>query len=273
MKPCKRCSLAFSSLDQNGHCAECAAAVSAAAPQSGTDEIARMRADLERQNQQIADLNQRLARPAAAPPADAEAQIKRQAWENPVGTMQAVAQHTFNQLAAQDHETMRLTAKKAARDQDPEMAHLFDKYADEIEQAVNTMHPSFHRNVNVWATAFENVRGRHIRELIAAEREKQQETKPATPAIRIPGSNGPAAPSPRQAPSTERRTELSDEAKTVARKLRLSEDRMAQAIKDFENQGDATDPTVASSWDRVMSFDRNTGQAAKRREARRKAVA
>lgn len=149
----------------------------------------------------------------------------------------------------------------------------FDKYLPEIVQRLEQMQPQFHRNVMVWKNTADQVIGAHFREIVADQKAAANEGKPAAPAFRVRGNDGPAAPSTRAAGANSQRVEeLSPEAKRIANRLDITEDQMRQGIKDLENQGDPDDPSKESSWDRVISFNRRTGQVAKRIAAERAKV-
>lgn len=185
-------------------------------------------------------------------------------WQNPVQHTAEIAQNiavqtvqgALGNLMAQDHETMVSMAIREARGDDQQLQGLFDKYRDEIQREVYTLQPQFHRNVNVWATARDKVIGRHFRE-INYEKKDAERGENRAPAARI--KDGPQPPSSRQAPAA-RVEELSPDQKQMARRLRLSEDQYRQGMKDLENQGDPNDPRQPSAWDRVMTFDENSGR-------------
>lgn len=274
MTNCKNCGLAFDNVNAAGHCDGCATELSQQQQTPQRDQqLDAIQAQLAQNQQQFAMLNNSL-RQQTAPPPQAQAApdrtaINREIWADPAKVLefgQAQTQQMINQAVsgamAQDHEAMVELAKDKAKGTDPDEMALFDKYYQGILQRVATVAPQFHRNPTVWRNAFHAELGAHHREIRQVQRDEAETGRPRSAAIRT--HDGPSAPSPRSGPSPQK-TQLPDDAKFIARKLRITDDQMRQGIADYANQGDTKDPSKASSWDKVISFDQNTGQLGKRR--------
>lgn len=260
MYACKDCGLAFDQVDNNGRCEGCAAAATAQNPpqQQGESEVERLRREQQVLNQRFDMLQGTIQQQQQQPQVQqSQADVNKQIWANPAQAIDYMATQRAAQAAQQmmsvDHDTMVEQAKRLARDASPE---VWEKYAAEIEMRVAQNPPIYHRNVNLWKEMATRVAGEHWRELARDEREAANADKPKAPAIR---TGGPAAPSPRSAPAIHREEELDPLAKEIAKKMRLDEGKMRQAIKNYANQGSESDPTVPSSWDEVFTFGPGTG--------------
>lgn len=270
MTACKDCGLAFEQVDNNGRCDGCASAY-AAPGQQAESEIERLKREQEAMNQKfnmLASAVQRGAQPPQqpAPQQVSQADAARQFYADPVAAADYIASQRTQQMAQQmmavDHDTMVENAKRLAREGNEE---VWEKYSGEIETRMAQVNaPMYHRNVNAWKNIANQIAGERWRELRASEREAADEGKPKAPAIR---TSGPAAPSTRRAPAIQtNEIELSDEAKTIAKKLKLAkgeqtaDQRMRIAIKNYENQGSENDPTAPSSWDQAFTFDSEIGR-------------
>lgn len=261
MYACKDCGLAFEQVDNNGRCEGCAAAQTQqqATNNTGESELDKIRREQQAMNQRLSTLASSMQQPPAQQqqqmdPADATKQF----YSNPIAASDYIATQRAQQVAQQmmsvDHETMVAVAKREAREAAPE---VWEKYGSEIEARAAQNPPVYHRNVGMWKNIATMVAGEHYRELARDQREAAEEGKTKAPAVR---TGGPAAPSTRPAPSLQREEELSPLAKEVAKKMRLSDSRMREAIKNYANQGDERDPSVPSSWDAVMTFGPGTGR-------------
>lgn len=282
MKQCRQCNLAFDSVNEQGLCATCAPAQQQQPPSQRDGELERMRAQLAQSDQRFQMLEASV-RQAQQPqqqqlsPEEQRRQANQQAWANPAefthNVAAQVANQAVNQALAADHETMVIVARDKAKEQlDDEMRPYFDKYLPEIIQRLNGMQPQFHRNVSVWLNNAQMVIAAHFREIMHDQKEAAQAAsgRQQAPAIRV--NDGPAAPSPRAPGASGKRVEeLPDEAKRIARKLGISEDRMREGIKAFENQNEG-DSDKPSSWDPYISFNRETGHVARRRQAQQQRV-
>jgi hypothetical protein len=270
MKQCKQCQLAFDEVNEAGLCATCAPTQT----QQRDPEIDALKAQLQQSDARFRMLagsiqQQQQPQQQQISPEDARRALNQQAWADPATFVQnaagAIANQAVSAALANDHDTIVGMARDQARNMFDEATRpYFDKYQNEIVQRLNQYAPQFHRNVNVWKNTADQVIGVHFREILADQREQERAGQPQAPAVHI-SNNGPAAPSTRQAaPSRERVEELTPEGKRIASRLDITEDQMRQGIKDFNNQGDADDPSVPSSWDRVISFNRRTGPLGRR---------
>ena len=254
MTQCRNCQLSFEKVNEQGLCEGCAQELGLAPKKDA--ELDAMRKQLEATEQRMKQLEGSLrGTPPAAPAPPDVADVNKRIWQNPAQSVAemvyAGAQQVVGQQMAMDHETMVAVARDKAKEMSGD-AELFDKYRTEIEQRVAAQPPAYHRNVNVWVNAAQGVYGSHARELRYEQKDAANEGKPKAPAIRTTG-DGPAPPSPRSA-SAPRTEPLSDEAREMARRFRMSEEKFRQGMQAYENQGDPQDPTKPSSWDQVFSF-------------------
>lgn len=229
----------------------------------GGSDINALRSQMEQQNQRFQMLEHSIRNAASQQPQQQQPatdinELNKQIWANPAAAIDQIAstraaqmiQNAVGQSQANDHETMVEMAKNQARSMDTD---VFDRYRSEIEQKVLQLAPQYHRNVNVWKTAMENVAGRHYRELAADAKEK---TAPAKgPAFKV--SDGPASPSTRPAPVAASQ-ELDEETLRVGRKFvgkNNPEEYMRRGLHLLANQGDPNDSSAPSVWDEVITFD------------------
>lgn len=265
MKQCKKCQLAFESLNPEGLCETCAPV---AARDSEVDALKAQLQQSDQRFQMLASSVQQQNRPAQPSQEEQQRALNQQAWANPAQFTQAVAQHAAQQAVgaalSNDHDTIVGVAISQAREgTDEEMRKYFDKYLPEIKQRMNEYGIQYHRNSNVWRNMAASVIGAHVREIMHDQREAEQQAsgKQKAPAVRT--QDGPAAPSTRPAQGGSREEPLPEEAVKIAKRLGITETQMRQGIKDFESQSD--DPNTPSSWDRVVSSDNNTGHVARRK--------
>lgn len=263
MTQCNSCRLYYDEVDKSGRCESCAGERKGMADDQQLAALQQQVSKLENVIQQVGGA------PAAVDPKQA---INQAFWTAPADAAYTLArraaQEEIGQRNAAQFETLREVARDQARQKD---AELFDRFADKIDAHMASLPPDFQINRQYWQAAMERMIGAHFKEIQREQAEAARAGKPAAPALHGL-SDGPAAvgarPSPASTPST---SELSPDAHRVMRMLRLNEEQMKRGIEAFANQGDAMDPTKPSSWDRVMSFDDQTGPRA-RALAARKAV-
>jgi hypothetical protein len=265
MNQCKNCRLGFNEpLDAAGHCPQCAAELAPPPPAKEDDEMVKLRRQLAESDQRLQMAISSTRQPAQPATPPSESDVNKQFFAAPARVTAEIAYAAAQQVAQQNdaasHETLVSVAKSQAREgTDPE---AFDKYKAEIEQqamAFSGNNPAYLKNITLWKNAAEVVFGRHFREAKAAVREAAESTR--APAFRV--GDGPAPPSPRgaQAPKPEA---LPEEAKQIARKLRITEDQMRKGIEMYNNQGNENDPSQPSSWDPYFTFDGKTGRHMKK---------
>jgi len=199
--------------------------------------------------------------PNAQPPMDAT-QLKAEFFRNPLELSTAIAQRAAAEQNQVNYDTLREVARKAARDQDPE---VFDRFETEINLLLaNTVQPQFHTNVNVWKNAFNQVRGQHIPEILEMKKQTPPNESPRGPAVHVSHEGGPAAPN-RAAPAPAQEGLNADE-KAMAKRLGITEEQYLQGKKDYDNQSEKG----PSSWDKYFTFsskDRRRQERAARNAA------
>lgn len=233
------------------------------------DRLARMEQELRDTRNLAQNLSSRLqsATPPPAPPQQNNSEeMRRQFYADPVAASVAIARQAAveaqQQHGNQHMDTMIAVARSQVRSSD---AELFDQYQYEIDAQVAQVDPQFRGNINVWANAFNLVKGAHIRDI--TDRARQQH--PQAPAVHISREGGPAAPSHASAPAP-RSTELSPEEKTMARKLGITEGEYSQGKVDNASQNDErVNPLGPSSWDSVVTFSSKEKRRADRLAKRR----
>lgn len=211
------------------------------------------RAEGALQNQPLAINNA----PPTAPAMGKEA-LEKEFFKNPLEMSAAIAtkaaQDAVANLEAGNIDTQIEQARVMARSED---VAFFDKWRVEIEAKVMGMHPQFRKNVMIWRNAIKMTKGEHVDDIV---REAQAKADSSTTTIHK--GDGPAPPSPRAA-SPSAKEPLSEEEKTVAKGLKLSEDRYRRGKERYKNQEEA--------WSKVITLDSETKEA-ERAEQRRKAA-
>ncbi len=270
MERCNSCGLYFEALNQAGKCESCAPTQRNAMPDDS--ELTALRnnvAALTQTVQQLAGSGQQ------GPPqnADPRTAMNSAFWSNPADAAYALAtraaQEQVGGVLAQSFEGLRDLAREAARKTDPE---LFDKYADKIDALVQTFPKEVQIQKQYWISAKERVFGAHLNDLRREDAEAARSGTAKAPAFHG-SSDGPARAGVPAASASNAGGDLSDDAKFVARRMRISDDTMKRGIEAFGNQGDPFDPSKPSAWDRVMSFDDTTGPRARALAAKRGAAA
>ena len=231
--------------------------------------------ELDALRNNVAALTQTVQQLTSGPPQppDPQAAMNQAFWTQPANSAYALAtraaQEQIGAHMAQSFEGLRELARDKARSTNPE---LFDRFADKIDALVQTFPKEVQIQKQYWISATERVLGAHIQELRREDAEAGREGKAKAPAFHG-SSDGPArAGVPAAGASGSGGGELSDDAKFIARRMRLSEDQMKRGIVSFGDQGDPFDPSKPSSWDRVMSFDDTTGPRARALAAKRSAA-
>lgn len=213
------------------------------------------------------------AQPPQQAPVDPRTAMNQAFWQNPADAAYALAHRAASEQVgaqmAQSFEGLRELARDKARATNPE---LFDRFADKIDQLVQAMPREVQIQKQYWISATERVIGAHYNDLRREEQEAAREGKPKAPALHGM-SDGPArAGVPAASAVGGGADDLSDEAKIVARRMRLSTEQMKRGIEIYQNQGDPYDPSKPSAWDKVMSFDDHTGPRARKLAAQRGAA-
>lgn len=270
MKRCNSCNLYFDELNRAGQCESCApASRSNMQDNDQLDALQRNVASLTQTVQQLAGGGQQ------GPPqqVDARTAMNQAFWQNPADAAYALAHRAASEQVgaqmAQSFEGLRELARDKGRASNPE---LFDKFADKIDALVQTMPREAQIQKQYWISATERVIGAHYNDLRREEQEAAREGKPKAPALHGM-SDGPARAGVAAASATGfNGDDLSDDAKFVARRMRLTDAQMKQGIEIYGNQGDPYDPTKPSAWDKVMSFDDHTGPRARQLAAQRGAA-
>lgn len=269
MKRCNSCNLYFDDLNPAGQCEGCAPASRRTMEDNELSSLQRNVANLTQTVQQLAGGGQQ------GPPAqvDPRTAMNQAFWQNPADAAYALAHRAASEQVgaqmAQSFEGLRELARDKARATNPE---LFDRFADKIDTLVQNMPKEVQIQKQYWISATERVIGAHYNDLRREEQEAAREGKPKAPALHGM-SDGPArAGVPAASATGGSGDDLSDDAKFVARRMRLSNEQMKRGIEIYGNQGDPYDPSKPSAWDKVMSFDDHTGPRARQLAAQRGAA-
>lgn len=190
--------------------------------------------------------------PQAPPPqgGPTKKELETAFWNDPLSMSAAIATQAAAQARANGPgmDTLIGIARQQAREEDPD---VFDRYEQEIRQALTALDPQFHQNATVWKNAFNMVRGVHSKEIFEMRRTSFQ--APAVP-------DGPARPGVAPPPSAPK-TKLTEEQEYVARKLGVSEESYRFGHKIINEQHGRE----ASPWDAVITTQgrkRNARRAA-----------
>lgn len=230
-------------------------------------KLTKLEQDLAEQKRVTQSLQASLNRQQTPPPQPGTVSIEdlnKQFFKDPVTTAVAIAQQAAAEAVARSGEvnfdTLVGVARDKARAKNPE---LFDKYADEIAQTVNTtVDRQFHTNSTVWENAAHIAYGKHMNEI----RDLARQTQPQASAIRV-SEGGPVAPGGHQPEAPKgAASKLSDEELTMAKRLNVDPELYAKGKADYDNQPDKG----KSSWDTVVTFDsrdKRRIERAKRRAA------
>ena len=258
MKQCNSCRLYFDELNQAGKCADCAPAQR---NQMEDQELNALRNNVASLTNTVQQLTSQQAPPQ---PVDPRTAMNQAFWQNPADASYALATRAAAEQVgaqmAQSFEGLRELARDKARATNPD---LFDRFSEKIDGLVQTMPREAQIQKQYWISATERVIGAHYNDLRREEQEAAREGKPKAPAFHG-SSDGPArAGVPAAAATGSGGAELSDDAKMIARRMRLSEDQMRKGIEIFASQGDPFDPSKPSSWDKAMSFGDFSGPRAR----------
>lgn len=222
--------------------------------------VAQMESDLAETQRVVRALQQGAGQPPQTRQASPdESELNRQFYRAPVASTAAIAQQAV-QDALRQHgagymDTIIESAKQQVRGADPD---IFDKYEAEIRARVAQTDAQFHANTNVWKSAFDMVKGAHMREIVEAARP----ATPAAPSVHISREAGPGTPSGRQPTDPSAASKLSPEELSMAKGLGVSPDAYAAGKEHYDKQTSRG----PSSWDTKITFDSET----RRREARDK---
>lgn len=242
------------------------------------DALKRMETELQQNRLQMTELMKRIstsntASPPLNAPTDAKSKkdLEKEFYANPLEHTAQIAKtvsEAIQQRAMQEmggsFETLKEVARQAARSENPE---LFDRYALEIESKVAGTLPTQQTNIHVWKAAFNVIKGEHLNEVLASEREKAGKGNQA-PALHLSSDGGPA-PAGRPAAPAPAAAKLSDDEKSVARNLGLSDEQYAAGKVAYANQN----VHGKSSWDGHITFDSREQRRAQREQRRNKPAA
>lgn len=185
--------------------------------------------------------------PQQQPPAQtpSKADIEKEFFKNPLDVTAAIVHKTVSDAIAasemQNLDTLVESARTQARNED---TAFFDKYALEIEAKVKAMAPPFQKNVMIWRNAIKMTKGEHLEDLIKAAVEKPNGGPPDGP--RTPGHRQPDAPKDEP---------LTEDERTVAKGLRISEERYKRGKKHVVRMGDKGNTLAEGAFDRLLTFD------------------
>jgi hypothetical protein len=231
------------------------AASASALPQtapSELDDLKRALADIHR------EIKQKPATQTTPPAQPQQAfsleQANKDFYQNPVGNTAAIAQaqvgQALGQVMAQNAATMAQVVRDKVRSTDPA---IFDTYVAEVEEIINThVHPTQRGNMDVWQATFDNVKGKHLNDII------KMKAKAAVPTTT---KDGPSSSGTKPPPPASTEPELSDEEKVFVRKWNTTPEGYREGKKAYDNQSE----TGSSSWDPVLTFSSEDRRRAARR--------
>jgi hypothetical protein len=239
-----------------------------ASPKQGEDPaLQRLQSEMNKLREQTNRTLQQFQQPAPSnpqPPPDKKS-LEKEFYTDPIrhsaDIAATVAQGITNRAMQEmggTFETLREVAKSQVRSEDPE---LYDKYSMEVETQVASMAPQYHTNINVWKSAFNVVKGNHLRDILA----EQQQNGNKSPAIHLSQDSGPSQVQNRP-PAASQKPKLTDEEKQWARNLKVSEEAYQQGKEDLENQN----VRGKSSWDQYVTFDSQDVRRRKREQRNNK---
>lgn len=233
------------------------------APPTGADtgRLDKLQQQLDQQARDMAAMRTSQTRPTVTHPQPngtmSREDVEKEFWKNPLETSATIARmaatEAMNNINASMAPTLIDAARTSARNTDPE---LFDQYRDEVEAAVAIAPENIRGNANVWINAFRMVKGEHVNDIVA---KKTAANASAAVHTGKRTDDGPASPSTRT-PAAPAKTALSDDEKSIARKLGLTEDGYRHG-KELMEQQDGAGPSM---WDKVVT----TNSREKRRNAR-----
>lgn len=239
-------------------------------------EMAAMRAEMSRMTATVGRLaqNQQPARTVQPQPANgtpSAADLKKQFFEDPLQSSAIIAKqvtdHVMAQTTGASFDTLVTVARNEARKAQPE---VWDSYEAEIIALVeaNTGNiPLSRQNVNVWLNGARQVAGAHLDDLVKKKTDAAAAAgdNNRAPAFHISKDGGPAPAGSASARGANNKVQLSDDERTIARGLGLSDESYHKGKELLEGQN--YKPSEKSSWDKYMTFNtkeqRRAARAAK----------
>lgn len=229
-------------------------------------ELARMRVELDKKTRDIESLKklvmvqpqqqQQQYQQQPQPAANMD-ELNKQFYKEPVkmaaDIATAVAQRAVQEMgqnvANASYDTLKQSAKQLARNQCKNPA-LFDKYAGEIEAKVMQTHAQYHTSATVWSTAYSNVMGEHMDDIVTEA--KQAVGNGGSPAVHISNQGGPQ--NSRAAQPQAVAEKLTDDERHVAKKLGLTDAEYSKGKKAYATQ-EKLASKGSSSWDPYITVD------------------
>lgn len=177
--------------------------------------------------------------------------IEKLFWKDPLPMMDAIAKRaafeTEQRVLSSTIDTQVEIARDKVKQSDPD---FFEKYEVEIDQMVAQVQPQFRGNINVWQNAVKMVKGAHIDEIIAEKSKKEG-------AVNKTAHDGPANPS-MKAPPASKDKPLTDDQRTVAKGMHLSDEEYRRGQRRYERQDEEWAKVVTFSSEDKRRADANT---------------
>lgn len=236
----------------------------------GLVALQKQLADTTAENERLkVAVKSKVIQPAPAPGnVPTKEDIEKRFWTDPLDMTSAIANRAVfeaeQRIMSNVIPSQREAARKEIRGSGID-AEIFDKYAAEIDAAINGMQPQFQGNIQVWRNALNIIKGDHFDDITKFKADKRAAEGGDSIVTTTRTNDGPALPSGRQPPPPKEKP-LSDDEKRIAGGLELTDAEYKRGQHRYDNQD--------TEWSKVVTFSSATkrrADAATRLAAKQKA--